>query len=157
MGGADPKHLTEKVASALRSVKDKFKAIIVLGAASKTKSIIKDPRFLTIKKPKSIAKLMAGSDIAVTAFGTTLYELAYMGVPAVIISNFNHDSKDAAAFQKLRTSIWLGHHKHVGIKSIAEAIKWLMQNRKILINLSKKGKGIVDGKGAGRIIKLLLK
>ncbi|MFH1710671.1 MAG: hypothetical protein ABH860_06400 [bacterium] len=155
MGGADPKKLTEKVATALHSIKGNFKAVIVLGAASKTQRIPQDPRFIVVKNPKSIAKLMEVSDIAITAFGTTLYELAYMKVPAMIISNFNHDLIDAAAFQNLGTSLWLGYHKNVSIIRITEVLKGLIQNRKKLLKLSHKGKSIVDGKGTKRMIRIL--
>ena len=43
----------------------------------------KDPRLQLHENVKDMASLMAGRDLAVSAAGTTLYELCAAGVPAV--------------------------------------------------------------------------
>lgn len=155
MGGSDPNRLSSKVAAALRSLDAKFKAVIVLGAASKNQSIPKDKRFTVIKDPKNMAQLMAQSDIAVTAFGTTLYELAYMGVPALIISNYKKERDEIETFENLGTSTFLGYFKSVSDISILDAVNHLMNSRKYVLRLSRNGKKLIDGKGTARIVKIL--
>ncbi len=155
MGGSDPNRLTQKVCKALKHLKWDFKAVIVLGAAFKEQHIPSDRRFTVIKNPKNIAKLMASSDLAITAFGTTLYELAYMGVPAFIMSNYMREKDEIRTFEKLGTSISLGYFKDVSEASILNVVDRLKHDQKRSLKLSNGGKKLVDGKGVQRIIKLL--
>ena len=157
MGGADPFGLTSRVTKALSSIGSRFRAYIVKGPAFKKQKIEEDKRFTIVNDPSSIAGLMSRSDIAITAFGTTLYELAYMGVPAVIINNYRQDAGDAGEFRKLGTSIPLGYYKDIDGRSIVKAVDSLMKNRKNLVKLSLRGRKLVDGKGTQRIVKLLKK
>jgi spore coat polysaccharide biosynthesis predicted glycosyltransferase SpsG len=133
----------------------RLKALIVIGPGFKKRNIAVDKRFKIIRDPKSIAGLMASSDLAITAFGTTLYELAYMGVPALIISNFRKDKKDCLRFEKFKTAINLGYHGLVSTARISGAISKLMSAKKRLSKMLRNGKKLVDGKGASRIVKIL--
>ena len=155
MGGSDPNGLTAKAAKALSSMDGRFKALIVIGPGFKKRNIAEDKRFKIIRDPKNIAGLMASSDLAITAFGTTLYELAHMGIPALIISNFQGDEKDCLRFVKFRTAINLGYHEKVSAARISGTISKLMSAKKKLIKMSKNGKKLVDGKGAAKIVKIL--
>jgi len=153
MGGADPNKLTQKVCNALVKMKECFKALIVIGASFKERDIPSDKRFLIYRNPKNMAKLMASSDIAITAFGTTLYELAYMGIPAIIISNYKQEAGEILAFGKLGTSLILGHYMNITAEKIIMAVKELLNNKNRLLKLSESGKKLVDCKGAVRILK----
>ena len=154
MGGSDPNKLTEKVAKALQLSDEKFKAIIVLGAGSKKQRIPKDRRFKVVRNPKSIADLMEGSDMSLTAFGTSLYELSYMKVPALILSNFAREKPEVDRFAAKGTAVNLGYYKDVTEEKIRRTFERLMADHHILTNMRKKC-NFVDKFGAQRIIKAL--
>jgi UDP-2,4-diacetamido-2,4,6-trideoxy-beta-L-altropyranose hydrolase len=155
MGGSDPNNITAKVAKALKIIKEDFRVIIVIGSAFGKQNIPSDRRFKIVRNPKNMAKLMASSDLALTAFGTTLYELAYMGVPALIISNYAKERSEVDTFGKLGTSISIGYFKDIAEASISKAVVRSMLDRRRATKLSRGGKKLVDGKGVQRIIKLL--
>ena len=155
MGGADPNRLSSKIAIALNSIKKKFKIMTVLGAVSKHQNIPRDNRFTVIRNSRNIARLMARSDIAITAFGTTLYELAYMGIPAIIVSNYRHETEDIKKFAQLGTSISSGFHKDISWGSFADTFERLIDDKERLMRFSSRGRKLVDGKGAQRIASIL--
>jgi UDP-2,4-diacetamido-2,4,6-trideoxy-beta-L-altropyranose hydrolase len=155
MGGSDPNNITAKVAKALKMIKEDFKAIIVLGSAFGKQNIPSDRRFTVIKNPNNMAKLMASSDLAITAFGTTLYELAYMGVPTLIISNYAKERSEIDTLERFGTSISIGYFKDITEATILKAVDRSMLDRTRATKLSRNGKVLVDGKGVQRIIKLL--
>jgi len=154
MGGSDPNKLTEKVVKALQMSDEKFKMIIVLGAGSKKQRIPKDQRFIMVRNPKSIANLMAGSDMAITAFGTSLYELSYMKVPALILSNFIREKSEVDRFTAKGTSVKLGYYKDVSEERIRGTVERLMANQDTLLSMRKKC-NFVDKFGAQRIVEAL--
>ena len=102
-----------------------------------------------------MALLMRDSDIAFTAYGITLFELAYMGVPSVVIVNYREDKKDLAAYDKLGIGIPLGFHEEVNEIDIRNAVESFLHKRELLNEMSKTGRTLVDGNGAERIVKAI--
>jgi UDP-2,4-diacetamido-2,4,6-trideoxy-beta-L-altropyranose hydrolase len=155
MGGADPNNVTSKVSRALKTIRLPYKALILIGPAFSKQSIAEDIRFKIVRSPKNVAALMAQADLAITAFGTSLYELASMGVPAAIIHNFSGDADDVRNFTALGTAVSIGRFNKINGTSIVKQIISLMNNHQFLLKLSRNGRKLVDGKGAQRIAKIL--
>jgi len=158
IGGADPMGLTLKITNALRRMSERFKATVVVAPCFQFKEElckIPDSRFSIKDGMVDMADFMAEADIAITAFGITLYELAYMGVPAVIVSNYRDDEKDINAFVKFGTSKAVGFYQDVDDEMIRKTVRKLMKDKKLLEEMSQKGMALVDGGGVGRICKLL--
>ncbi|HDH04206.1 MAG TPA: hypothetical protein ENH01_00620 [Nitrospirae bacterium] len=102
-----------------------------------------------------MALLMSESDIAFTAFGITLFELAYMGVPSVVIANYREDKEDMAAYDKLGIGIPLGFHEEIDGNNIRNAVESFLHKRELLNEMSKTGKTLVDGNGVERIVNII--
>ena len=102
-----------------------------------------------------MALLMRDADIAFTAFGITLFELAYMGVPSVVIANYREDKEDLEAYDKLGIGIPLGFHEEVNEIDIRNAVESFLHKRELLNEMSKTGRTLVDGKGAERIVRAI--
>jgi spore coat polysaccharide biosynthesis predicted glycosyltransferase SpsG len=98
---------------------------------------------------------MESADMAFSAFGTTLYELAYMGIPTIIIYNFSSDKPDAKRFARLGSAIVLGHHSQVSFRKIARAFTRLAKNTRLLSKMNRQGMKIVDGRGAARLCSII--
>lgn len=109
---------------------------------------------------KDMAALMKKCDVAVTAGGTTIYELAALGIPFVCFSYAkNQDSlteyigreglaKEAGAWHK---------DPEKTLERLAEALEYLIKNREARSVMSHRLKRMIDGRGAGRLAEELSK
>lgn len=160
MGGADPNAITLKVAEALRGLNG-IKATIVIGPAFRYAAEVMALRqsapenFSFVMNASDLAPLMSKAHMAITAVGTTIYELAYMGVPSALIANYREDSVDLAAFEALGVSKSLGFHGDADAQDIRKAVKDLIENRALLDSMSKRAASLLDGKGAARIASII--
>jgi spore coat polysaccharide biosynthesis predicted glycosyltransferase SpsG len=159
MGGSDPNRLTYRVVSALLGSKESMKINVVLGPAfphDERLDAIERQGYDNIKFIRNCSDLsgiMAESHIAITALGTTLYELAYMGVPAIIISNYREDESDMRAFRKLGTALSLGYHEDVSADAIRTATEGIIADGNIREKMSRYA--VIDGQGADRIVSII--
>ena len=105
--------------------------------------------------------LMNQADIAITAGGSTCYELARTGVPAIAIATAENQNAVVAALQERGTLIGFSSDDHpISAKSalsdeIKSAITKLVRNREQRQSMSEKGKQILDGLGAERVARKL--
>lgn len=160
MGGSDPNGVTLHVIKALEDLEN-IDITVLIGPSFKlenTEEISKsvNENIKLKHNVSNIAEFMANADIAITAFGITLYELAYMGVPAIIIYNYLSDETDVDIFQKLGTAVSPGYYKDVNIKDILAAVCKLMENEALRKQMALKGKALVDGKGIVRIGQIIM-
>lgn len=156
MGGADPCNLTELVVEALKQLSG-IEVTVVMGPASRPSPYLKrfiasgNPAFRFLFDVADMAPLMGSCHIAFTAVGTTVYELAYMGVPSVIISNYPSDDADIRKLKDLGISFGLGYFKDVTAPMIRGAVKSLMKRGTLLDLMSRKAYSLTDGRGVSRI------
>lgn len=157
MGGADPNKLTGKVVSALQKIKELIEIRIVIGpAAQHDKTLDKienenDSRFSFFRNLDDLSDIMADSHIAITALGTTLYELALVGVPTIIVANYKEDKKDMDVYKELGMNLPLGYYKDVTEKDICSAVKKFIEDESLWNRMRQKGWDLISGKGAERI------
>src|SRR5574337_149843 len=160
MGGSDPNGLTEKVVEALWDF-DSIETTVVIGPAAKPSNKLEglvssgNPRFRFLWNVRDMAPVMASSHLAFTAVGTTIYELAYMGVPSVLIANYPDDEPDLRGFEGLGTSLSLGYFKDVKASDIRVALRRLQMDRAYWELMSTRGRSLTDGMGAQRIALLI--
>jgi spore coat polysaccharide biosynthesis predicted glycosyltransferase SpsG len=95
------------------------------------------------------------SDIAISAGGTTCYELAYFGIPNIIITIADNQLKNAKDLDKQKVSIYLGKKDDVTTDKITEKAKELIDNSNLRKSISLNGKKLIDGKGKKRIVEAL--
>ena len=156
MGGADPNNLTEFVLEALIDVKG-IEVTAAVGPAAKPSR-----RLSALMKERSgalnfitgvtdLAPLMKRSHIAFTAVGTTIYELAYMGVPSVIIANYEDDADYLKIFEALGFCESLGFYKNVRGGEVVRAVRMFLKDQSLWKAMSRNAIELTDGKGAGRI------
>ncbi len=161
MGGSDPNKLTDKVVAALLESETPLNINVVIGPSfspDERLDAIEQQGHGTIKFIRNcpdLSTIMAESYIAITAFGTTLYELAYMGVPGIIISNYREDDRDMQAFRKLGTALPLGYHEDVTAESIRTAVGDIIADENMREMMSHCS--VIDGRGSDRIVSIIEK
>ena len=107
---------------------------------------------------KDMAYLMEGCDLAVSAAGTTLYELCAAGVPAVSFTLADNQLSCARDMQRFAGVPCAGdarQEKEI-IETLASLLFSLAENREKRDALARSMHAAVDGKGAQRIARALL-
>jgi UDP-2,4-diacetamido-2,4,6-trideoxy-beta-L-altropyranose hydrolase len=162
MGGSDPHQLTFTVVDSLLVSSYPLEIRAVIGPA-----FTPDPRLEKLEhenKPglsfisgrDNLSTLMADSHLAVTAVGVTISELAVVGVPAILISNYAADREDLQKYRELGINLPLGFYRDIKPIDIQQAVSRFIQDTSMWQNMRKRGWKIIDGRGAGRIVDCLL-
>lgn len=160
-GGQDNKNLTPSV---LASVQESFPQInisVVIGQGFSNSANIdklKNSRTTLIYSPNAseMYNLMIESDIAISAAGQTLYELAAAGTPSIIIAVAENQKQSMVEWKKkgfLLDTIYFGDVNH--IKKIHDQL-YKLQSITLRKKLSRIGRINVDGNGSQRVIKKLI-
>ncbi len=159
LGGADLDNMTMKVMQALEEIKiDKFEAIIVVGSANPHRQqIIAESRrsqlpMQVLDNVNNMADLMARSDLAVSAGGSTCWELVYMGLPTLVITMADNQLAVAEGLEKAGTVVNLGWHHNLSPAEITQAVYNLALAADKRTQMKRCGRDLVDGKGTQRTL-----
>ncbi|MFY9300360.1 MAG: UDP-2,4-diacetamido-2,4,6-trideoxy-beta-L-altropyranose hydrolase [Candidatus Nitrosotenuis sp.] len=155
LGGFDKKNVVKLVLESLAKTQIKSKIILGPGTpfTSDLKSLVKHSKFLQIQqKTNDMKKEIANSSFGICAGGITSYEFASLGVPFAIICQARHQLQVAREWQQRGIALNLGLPK----KDIEKKINILLDQ----VSKSKQtkiGKKLVDGFGAKRVAKEIIK
>ncbi|MBQ8822338.1 MAG: UDP-2,4-diacetamido-2,4,6-trideoxy-beta-L-altropyranose hydrolase [Lachnospiraceae bacterium] len=109
---------------------------------------------------KDMAGLMLTCDMAITAGGTTVYELCSIGVPFICFSYAENQEKAVSYMSKKQIALSAGKY-HVDAQQCLEEMKAafdrLLGDHALRRSFHKREKEVVDGRGAKRIAALLEK
>jgi len=165
-GGSDPFGLTAKIVKALELLDLKQKIIVVIGHAVSNKHkkelehlklrLKNDYQFGWNVTRERFYQFMSECDLAITAAGNTLYELALFGAPSIVVCHHEKHDLVARKFAEKNAVINLGIGTTLETSTIAEAVDKLLRSRKKRLELSLNTKKIVDGLGSKRIAEKVL-
>jgi UDP-2,4-diacetamido-2,4,6-trideoxy-beta-L-altropyranose hydrolase len=159
LGGADPDNVTLKVIHALQILAvEELEALVVVGGSN--------PHYETLKMAgqnsrvpirlkrnfNNMPELMAWADVAISAGGSTCWELAFMGLPSILLIVAENQRAIAAELDRQGVIINLGWHQDVAIEQIGLALQKLLCERTKGETMSKKGQKLIDGNGARRVV-----
>jgi UDP-2,4-diacetamido-2,4,6-trideoxy-beta-L-altropyranose hydrolase len=102
-----------------------------------------------------MASLMAWADIAVTGAGSTCWELACMGLPALALVIAENQRAIAEELSAAGVIFNLGSHQEVSAERIASIIDGLLYSSFRRLRMSQRGRALVDGQGAERVAAVL--
>jgi spore coat polysaccharide biosynthesis predicted glycosyltransferase SpsG len=94
--------------------------------------------------------------VAVTAGGGTLYEIAFLGIPGIVLCQCGHQQENASRFQALGTVINLGDAHKVSRRRIADTLAGLLSDKAKRKEMSRKGKNLIDGGGRRRVTRMIM-
>jgi spore coat polysaccharide biosynthesis predicted glycosyltransferase SpsG len=161
LGGADPHNVMLKVVQALKRVDVRgLEAKIVVGTSNlncKTleKEIQRDRSAegtFQIIRNGDMPKLMAWADTAVSAGGSTCWELAFMGVPFLVLILAENQEGIARGLGETETAMNCGWFHKLSVKYLAECLDKMIADDNRRAEYSKRGRRLVDGLGTDRII-----
>jgi len=99
---------------------------------------------------------MAWADIAIAAGGSTNWELAFMGLPSIVIAIADNQKAIAAELARQGVIINLGWHQDLNIDRLGLVIQDLIGDRLKRETMSKKGQELVDGNGSMRVVSAMI-
>jgi len=168
LGGADPDNVTLKVVQALVETElEDFEVKIVAGPANPNvkmlKSEIENAQQTRINTNLSMRlitdadmpKLMAWADLAVTGGGSTCWELAFMGLPIVVIILADNQRTIAEGLETAGAAVNLGWHEDLSPSKIEQALVNLAEAVGMRKEMARRGRELVDGKGNKRVLREL--
>ena len=162
LGGGDPDNVTLKVVRALKQIAiPDMEVSIVLGPANPHLSRIQEERsslpfpIHLLYSRENMAELMAWADLAVAAAGTTTWEMAFMGLPGILLVIADNQRGPAEKLQKEGVFPVLGLEPHWAEPELVQCVLSLMGGRKIRQEMSQKGRLLVDGLGTNRVLQAL--
>ena len=163
LGGTDSNNVTLKVINALIMLNDPdIEVKIVVGPSNPHKKILKSAALHApcsmriLENAANIPELMAWADVAISAGGSTCWEMAFMGLPSLIITIADNQDGIAEAIGKAGAGIDLGWHENISIKQCTQALKKILQNKNKRSSFSEQGQKLVNGKGSQKVIKAML-
>ena len=161
MGGSDPYGLTLQGLRALDGMKEEMQVTIALGPAFLHEVELQAwlagaRRHYECKREDSLLHQMVNSDLALVSFGTTVYELAASGLPAIALSITEDHAQSAEVFAGGGSLMHLGLFSAISEAQIQSAIRELLHDQQLRLTMAQRGQALVDGKGADRVAKLLL-
>jgi len=158
MGGSDPSNITRKVLKTLSELKLNFKITVVLGpaydeqAATELTKLPITGNFLIRNVSWRIWEHMLECDLAIASAGRMPYELCATGTPSLIIPIVKHQEHTAEAFQSQCAAINLTSSFKT---TLGDKLQTLMVNKTLRMEMSIKGKQLVDGRGLKRIARII--
>lgn len=158
MGGADPTNETGKVLEALKLLnRDDVAIDVVIGASNPFKNEIETltkrmPNTASYFNVNNMAELMTSADLAIGASGTSTWERCCLGLPSIVMTLADNQKDIAEELGKEGVVVNLGWHENVAEKDIKEAIEHLLKEPEKRKSMCSKGKEMVDGNGARRIV-----
>jgi UDP-2,4-diacetamido-2,4,6-trideoxy-beta-L-altropyranose hydrolase len=150
VGGFDANNLLEIILKKISKYEKKIKIKIILGHATKNKSIIskfvtKSNEITIINKTNNMKKEISSTKFGICAGGITTYEFAALHIPFAIVCQYKHQIFTANEWHKRKIAKNLGFIQKEP-KKIDLFLNHLMQN-KIILNHS----NLVDGLGSKRV------
>ncbi|MCD6419549.1 MAG: hypothetical protein J7L41_02375, partial [Synergistetes bacterium] len=136
-GGSDPEGVLFWLIDAMRYICKDTSVSFLIGKAFKHRdrlSMVKLPKNFSLR-PYSLDAIV-DSDVVISAFGITVYELIYLRIPALIVSHTKENAISANVLKERCGCIeTLGFFREVSIGIAAERIRGFIKNSSKLSEL----------------------
>ena len=152
LGGGDAGDVTDMVTDELEEFPE-FEVRIILGAGhhrypdARRVAPREGTRYL--RDVSTMAEHMAWADVAISGSGTTAWELAFMGLPSLLLTLAPNQGGIALALSRLQVAESVGAPAR---GALVDALRRLVPDvgRRTLMSVS--GRKLVDGEGARRVV-----
>lgn len=159
LGWADPANVTDTVLQALARVRlPEMECIVLVGPAHPRRADLehrvgKLGGRIVLKEPvENMAALMQEVDLAITSGGTVVWELARVGVPALVLETRPQEEMMGKGLERVGLFHRLGRPGEISVDSLAAAIEKAAADRRWRGEMARRGPELVDGLGCERVI-----
>ncbi|UCH71943.1 MAG: UDP-2,4-diacetamido-2,4,6-trideoxy-beta-L-altropyranose hydrolase [Thermoplasmatales archaeon] len=159
LGGTSFNDLILKILTSLQKiVKEDIEIFVILGPFNQSFDIIKkftektDINVKLFDSPKNMTDIYLDTDIAISAGGTSCYELAYFGIPNAVITVAENQINIAKDLSKRNVSLYSGDIEYFKEEKFIQDINKLLERPELRNEMSNNGRRLIDGKGKMRIV-----
>lgn len=161
MGGMDPGNVSLRAIQAIESINEPLDVMVVVGDGNPNYDLLRretrgNPRVRLERGVSNMAEVMTWPDMAVASAGTTALELAYMGIPAILVAVADNQIPLASGLNSAGVAVSLGWHEKVSSFEVARATEKLIPAREARTEMSEIGRKMIDGKGATRVVRSMI-
>lgn len=158
LGGSDPENTGEKILNALeQSNQIHLNIKMIVGPNNpnfqKLQSLAKKTEILT--NVQNMPEWMAWADLAISAGGTTCWELSFMGLPSLVVAIADNQIALVDDLDKRRVAKNLGWHTDLTDQKLLKELSCLMADFPTRSEMSMNGRALVDGLGSERIVRAM--
>ena len=162
-GGADPEAITEKMISSICSSWEDITFHFIVGALNPRLELIiklaekKDNVLIHINETNMV-NLMTSCDLAISAAGSTLYELCACGTPTITYTLADNQVHAIEQFKSQGIMLRAGdcRNNESFIEQVEKCLQQMICDLPLREEQSAKMQSLVDGNGAQRIVEILL-
>jgi spore coat polysaccharide biosynthesis predicted glycosyltransferase SpsG len=159
LGGADLDNVTLKVVQALGQLKSlHLEVTIVLGPVNSNRKIIQSElenhslEYQVLSGVDDMSPLLRWADLAVSAGGSSCWELAFMGVPFLVIVLAKNQEAIARGLGEANAATDCGWFHQLSVRRLAGELKRIILDDRRRETQSKRGRQLVDGLGRERVL-----
>lgn len=163
MGGADPYNLVPELLGLLDDLPGDFSVTPIVGPFFENRAEVEEVAkrcqrsVRLVHSPDSVRELMLEADLAISAGGQTLYELAATGTPTVAMQVADNQSDNLQALTAEGVVQMAGSVGESGLTDrVGEVVRVLMESGDARAEMSAAGRRLVDGRGAVRIADVIV-
>lgn len=158
LGGSDPDNVTSGVLADLRRLEG-IEVVAVVGGGNPHRaaleSLVRDcnasrPWVRLVIDATDMPELMAWADVAITAGGSTLWELCFMGLPALMLVLAPNQEPAVRALHAAGVAQWVSSPEE-----LAPALCALLPDAGRRARMSGAGRRLIDGRGVDRVMELM--
>lgn len=163
LGGGDPDNVTLKVIQALKQVNiSGLEVKIVIGPANPNlqtlaQEIYNHSSMQIVTNATNMPELMAWADVAISAGGSTCWEMALLGLPNIIIYFAENQRPIAEKLHDVGAAMSLGWCHELSIEVITQQMEHFLLSQERRKKYSTSSKHFVDGSGSQRVCQEILK
>ncbi len=161
MGGSDPDNLTARVIQALTLANlQNIEVTVMVGGSNPHSEMLRACaassrlKITMLQDVSDVAQLMAAADVAVSAAGSTCWELCLLGLPALLIDVAANQTPLAAELDRMQCAVHVGNHA-VSLEKIAAELRRVLDSHELRQALAQQSRKLVDGDGARRVVSIL--
>jgi len=103
-----------------------------------------------------MASLMQQADLAISAGGLTSYELAFMGLPSILIPVTSIQAEASNMLALHGSAVTLGLHTEFPRSRFARILGELLESPSRCLEISASGLRLFDGLGLDRVAKVMM-
>jgi len=158
LGGADTDNVTLKVIRALQQGRTgALESVVVVGGSNSHLAELRaaagesSPAVRLVHDAMNMPELMAWADLAVSAGGSTCWEIAFAGLPNLVMALNEHQLLVAQELHARGAALNLGAAAGNSIAGIGDRIRRLLESAEERARMSARGQALIDGRGAERV------
>lgn len=162
MGGSDPRNHIPTIVNVLNRIKaPNLRLTIVAGPANPNIADVRAAagashhHVTLLRHTQAMQDLMAQADLAISASGSSAWELAYMGLPGILIAAAENQVPVGQHLMNAGAALFLNPEGPLDPEEIVSAFEKLANAPEYRREMSGLGMRLVDGKGARRVRKAM--